>query len=161
MKDNPLMRPLYIKDPSFLEDIFMTEIWNEAFDNKVIFRSFTLLVMILIGIIGQIIRLPVNFFEIVVFTFIATLGVVVFGLIKLVKLNFMLSRKRYRMRLRLIGSNDYLRRYLDDCQGKDVVIPDESGKPFEQMVREIQSIKLKEALNIIKPEGPLGKKNSC
>jgi len=151
---------VYIKDPSFMEDLFMTEIWNSAIDTRLIFRIFYMIILTLVGIVSHIIRVPTEVYEVIAFIFIAIFGIVVYGSLKEIKESFLKSRAQYRLRLRLIGSDEYFQRYINDCQGKNVFIPDKSGIPFEQMVRDIRAIKLRKALKSVRPEGVAGNKPS-
>ena len=157
---NSFQQPLYIKDPNWIEDFFMTEIWNEAISPVIILRTLLVIILFLVGIVCGVVKLPNSFYELFTFMYIAILGTAFYGLLKLVKSCFMTSRKKYRMRLRLIGSDEYFNRYISDCAGRYNCIPDESGLPFEQVARDIQAMRLKEALRLIKPEGPIGNKPS-
>ena len=81
---NSFQRPLYIKDPNWIEDFFMTEIWNEAISPVIILRTLLVIILFLVGIVCGVVKLPNSFYELFTFMYIAILGTAFYGLLKLV-----------------------------------------------------------------------------
>jgi hypothetical protein len=149
---HPYQRPLYIKDPSIIEDIFMTEIWERVFDISLKLRLSLIVVFLLLGIIGKILCFPSSMFEAISILFHGILGALIVSTYKRLISGFQTSRTQYKKRLRLIGSDEYFHRFINDLAGKNAFVPDNPGT-FEITAAEINRARMNELMGISAPRG--------
>ena len=152
--DHPFGRPIFIKDPTFFDEIFIPEIWDNSFDTFVIIKLMAILLFILLGVIGELVKYPLGIMEV----FFMTLGAVIFSVVRELRQRFLEGRRKHRIKMRYINSDDYFRKFLSECDGKRVYLPDEPGVDFVEMADAIYQDKVRQHTSVTRPDGPAGNK---